>query len=155
MGTLATVLCTLFGVVLIAAVLRDIFQELFTPNVYGRLSHLVSKNLWRAFRRIARHNRRILVLAGPISVTSIIFVWMTLLVTGWAFVIWPHLPQAFLLSTGLAPPNNEGFVSALYVSTVTLTTLGYGDITPTTNWLRMLLPLEALVGFGLLTAAIA
>jgi len=60
-----------------------------------------------------------------------------------------------LLSTGLAPPNNEGFVSALYVSTVTLTTLGYGDITPTSNWLRMLLPLEALVGFGLLTAAIA
>ncbi|HSK82011.1 MAG TPA: potassium channel family protein [Rubrobacter sp.] len=154
MGISATILSTLIGVVLIALVLRDIFQELFRPNAYGRMSHLVKTNLWRAFRPLAKYERRLLSLAGSLSVISIIFVWVVVMVVGWAFVIWPYLPQAFLLSTGLAPPDNGGIVSALYVSTVTLTTLGYGDITPTNNWFRILLPLEALAGFIVLTAAV-
>ena len=44
---------------------------------------------------------------------------------------------------------------ALNVSLVTLTTLGFGDITPTSNALRLILPLEALLGFGLLSASIS
>ncbi len=35
-----------------------------------------------------------------------------------------------------------------------MTTLGYGDITPTSSWLRVLAPLEALVGFALLTVSL-
>jgi hypothetical protein len=38
---------------------------------------------------------------------------------------------------------------------VTLATLGYGDIVPTSDLLRVLVPLEALVGFALLTAALS
>jgi hypothetical protein len=38
---------------------------------------------------------------------------------------------------------------------VTLATLGYGKITPTSDWLRVLAPIEALIGFGILTAAIS
>jgi hypothetical protein len=37
---------------------------------------------------------------------------------------------------------------------VTLATLGYGDITPTSPWLQVLAPLEALVGFALLGAIV-
>jgi hypothetical protein len=33
--------------------------------------------------------------------------------------------------------------------------LGYGDIVPASGWLRVLVPLEALVGFGLLTASLS
>jgi Ion channel len=46
-------------------------------------------------------------------------------------------------------------VDALNVSLVTLTTLGFGDVTPTDAWLRLLAPIEALLGFGLLTASIS
>jgi hypothetical protein len=46
-------------------------------------------------------------------------------------------------------------VHALNVSLVTLTTLGFGDITPTSDALRLILPLEALLGFGLLSASIS
>ena len=37
---------------------------------------------------------------------------------------------------------------------VTLATLGFGDIVPTTEWLRVAVPLEAMLGFVLLTAAV-
>lgn len=38
---------------------------------------------------------------------------------------------------------------------MSLTTVGYGDITPSTDWLRITSTVEALVGFGLLTAALS
>jgi hypothetical protein len=38
---------------------------------------------------------------------------------------------------------------------VTLGTLGYGDLTPQTTFLRFAMPLQALIGFALFTAAIS
>ena len=149
-----SVLYTLIGAAFIIITLRDIYQELFDPNAYGRLSHLIKRSLWPVFRQLAVYDKRILSLAGPMSVITIILGWVLLLAVGWALVILPHLPQAFLLSTGLAPPNNAGFISAVYVSTVTMVTLGYGDITPTGDWFRILLPLEALTGMVVLTASV-
>nr|WP_281360133.1 potassium channel family protein [Isoptericola halotolerans] len=46
-------------------------------------------------------------------------------------------------------------VDALYLSLVSLTTVGYGDITPLTPWLRIAAPVEGLLGFALLTAAVS
>jgi hypothetical protein len=73
---------------------------------------------------------------------------------GWALVYWPYMPGSFLYSTGLSPSASAGFIDALYLSLTTLTTLGYGDITPTDGVLRILSPLQALIGFGLLTASV-
>lgn len=47
------------------------------------------------------------------------------------------------------------FSDALYLSLVTVATPGFGDITPTTPWLRVLVPLEALIGFAILTAGLS
>ena len=46
-------------------------------------------------------------------------------------------------------------MDALYVSSVTLATLGFGDIVPQARWLRVATPVEALMGFSLITAAIS
>jgi hypothetical protein len=70
-------------------------------------------------------------------------------------VLWPFLPEGFLFSTGLVPEDNAGFRDAIYLSMVTLATLGYGDITPQDTWLRIVAPLEAMLGFALITAAIS
>jgi len=51
--------------------------------------------------------------------------------------------------------NQRDFVDALYMSLVTLGTIGYGDISPATDVLRLIVPLEALVGFALLTASVS
>jgi hypothetical protein len=82
-------------------------------------------------------------------------VWGALVVLGFAFIIWPHLPEGFAISEGVAAADQESFVDALYLSMVNLTSLGYGDIVPTSDVLRVLGPLETLIGLGLLTASIS
>jgi hypothetical protein len=75
-------------------------------------------------------------------------------VLGWALIFWPHMPGGFRVDAGVEAAGSD-FVHALNVSLVTLTTVGFGDITPTSAALRLILPLEALLGFGLLSASIS
>jgi len=150
-----SILATLLGAALIVVALRDIFQQLFKPSGGGVLSRRLMWVVWRGFRRFATRRPGLLRLAGPVLLVAIIAGWASLLVMGFALVYWPRMPWGVLLQTGLDPASQGGFLDALYLSSVTLATLGYGDTVPTNGWLRALAPLEALVGFGLLTAAIS
>lgn len=151
-----SILATLAGALLVLLTLGDIFEVLFNPLGRGRASRVLVKLIWRAFRRLGRDRRHsLLELAGPVAVVSVIGLWLALLVLGWALVYWPHLPNEFSLP---ANPDTSGAaraVETLYFSMSTITTLGYGDITPTSEWLRVLAPLEAMLGFGLLTASLS
>lgn len=68
----------------------------------------------------------------------------------WAFIyhaIDLKLPGAFSLSTvRSAPVDHERMQDLTYFSFVTLTTLGYGDITPIHRSVRMFAIVEALIG---------
>jgi voltage-gated potassium channel Kch len=153
-----TLLAMLLGAGLIFVALRDIFDTLFHPSERGKVCGAVMRITWRGFRWFAVRRPKglgAIELAGLGALLAVILSWSALLAVGWALVLWPHLPDGFLFATGLDPSNERGFVDALYLSLVTLTTLGYGDIVPTSGWLRALVPLEALVGFGLLTASIS
>lgn len=150
-----TILLTILGAILIFLGLRDIFQQLFHPSGGGSLSRVIMQTLWRIFRRLGMVRHSLFVLAGPIIVLIIIVSWSALLAVGWALIYWPRLPEKFSFAPGLAPANQDSFVDALYFSLMSLTTVGYGDITPLTGWLRIASTVEALVGFGLLTAALS
>jgi hypothetical protein len=153
-----TLVVTLLGAGLIFVALRDIFDTLFHPSERGKVCGRVMRVTWYVFRWLAlrhRKGRETLQLAGPGALLAVILSWSGLLVVGWALVLWPYLPNGFLFATGLNPSAQGGFVDALYLSLVTLATLGYGDIVPTSGWLRVLAPLEAMVGFALLTASIS
>ena len=67
---------------------------------------------------------------------------------------WPRLSEQFLRAPGLKPSEQAGFVDALYFSLVTLATLGFGNLAPTSDWLRLFSSLEGLIGFALLTASL-
>ena len=150
-----TLLLTILGGVLNVLVLRDIFHTLFHPSGSGALSNWGARYLWRLCRLVARRRPQVLTLVGPIVLVAVIATWTLGLVIGWALIYWPHLTEAFLLAPGLDPARNSGFLDAVYVSLVTLATLGYGEITPQVTWLRMIMPVEALIGFALMTAAIS
>ena len=66
-------------------------------------------------------------------------------------------PGAFSTSTGDAPGMGSGVgsLTSLYFSFVTLTTLGYGDVTPVTAAARMTAALEALTGQVYLVVLVA
>ena len=53
-------------------------------------------------------------------------------------------PEGFWTSEGLTSIEDNG--AALYYSFVTLTKLGYGDISPANPWTKMLAIMEALSG---------
>ena len=66
---------------------------------------------------------------------------------GYLFVAWLGTPlhPAFAFNAGPAGQLMDGF-TAYYFSFVTLTTVGYGDITPLTNGARALAAMEAMTG---------
>jgi voltage-gated potassium channel Kch len=64
------------------------------------------------------------------------------------------MPEGFLHATELDAVGTS-LLDALYFSLVTLSTLGYGDVSPSHGLLRVAAPLEALLGLGLLTASVS
>ena len=156
MSTATGLVLTLAGAVVIVAVLRDAFEALFHPDGRMVLSRSVMRAYWALFHRVGRERPRLFALAGPAMLLTILMSWAVLLALGWALVLWPHVPGGFRFAAVLGPAaGQQGFVDALYMSLVTLGTIGYGDISPATDLLRLLVPLEALVGFALLTASVS
>lgn len=152
---MTTVLPVVIGIALILTMLRDIFLTLFHPSAQSAISSMGVRHVWAIFHRISRSRPEMLSMAGPLSMMAIILTWTLSLTVGWALIIWPFLPDQFILSSGLDPAGNQGFFDAIYLSMTNLTTLGYGDMTPTNEWLRLAAPVESLIGFALISAAIS
>ncbi|MFI9741381.1 potassium channel family protein [Streptomyces sp. NPDC052494] len=149
-----TWLATPAGAVLVLFILRDVFHTLWHPTRHGGLSKLVMVSLWWLSPRLGRR-RRPAGLAGPLGMVTVVATWALTVAVGWGLIYWPHMPEEFSYAAGLVPSEHAGPLDALYISLVTLATLGLGDIAPTSGWLRVLAPMEALVGFVLLSATVA
>lgn len=141
------------GAVLILVALRDIFHTLFHPEGHGGMSDYIAYGVWRSFR--ATGSASALNFAGPFAFLAVVTTWAALMLLGWALVYTPYIPEYFRFASGIPAETKGGFDDALYLSAVTLTTLGYGDLTPTTVWIRFLAPFEALLGFAIFTASVS
>ncbi|MGY1843761.1 potassium channel family protein [Modestobacter sp. SYSU DS0875] len=144
---------TVVGALVVLAVLRDVFHTLWHPSGSGWLSRHLVAAVWRV-SRWRRRRARTGMLAGPTALVLVIVVWVAAITLGCSLVYWPHLSGGFLLGSELDPDSRAGWLDALYVSTVTLATLGFGDVVPSAGWLRIVVPMQALLGFGLLTASV-
>jgi hypothetical protein len=155
MSSLLTAIVVIAGALLILAALRDVFDTLFHQGARGALSRSLLRGTWWVFHRLARLRRGVLPLAGPTMLIIIVGTWALMLALGWALVYWTQMPEGFYFSSATGDSERASFVDAVYLSLTTLATLGYGDITPVTSLLRVLTPLEAFLGFGLLTGSIS
>lgn len=152
MSPIATVTATIAGLALIAVAGRDVFDSLFHPEGRSTLSRGIMRGVRRLLAPRGRESRGF-VAAGPLGLVLVFVTWAALLTVGWALIYLPHIPEEFHRAAGTA--THSELVDALNVSLVTLTTLGFGDVTPDEAWLRVVVPIEALVGFGLLSASIS
>lgn len=141
------------GLLVVLVALWDIFHTLWHPGGFGRVARWVFQVVWRVTKRVLPgHTRQ---LAGPIGILGTVVTWTGLVVIGWMLVYLPHMPEGFYFGTALRPAQSSDLLAALYLSLVTVATLGFGDIIPADPVLRLLTPFEALLGFVLLTAAIS
>jgi hypothetical protein len=143
---------TVLGLGLVGFGLYDVFRGLLYPSGRGTISYWVLRSVWRLSRGM---NHRWGSLAGPLGVVIVIVLWGMLQAFGWALVYYPHVPEGFYYAEGMDPEDYDDFAEALYISLVTLGTLGFGDVVPTGAWLRFVSPVEALIGFALLTATVS
>ncbi|WP_150307807.1 ion channel [Planctomonas psychrotolerans] len=146
-----TVVLTIAGIAILAIGLIDMFRTLLHPTGQGRVSGWVLSATWW-LSRATKH--RLGSAVGPAAMVAVIVMWVALQGVGWALIYVPHIPGDFLYAPGIDPSRYSAFAEALYISFVTLTTLGYGDAVATDPGIRLAAPLEALTGFALLTAAL-
>jgi hypothetical protein len=153
------IVLTLAGIVVIVLVLRDVFHTLWHPAGEGRLSGLVGRGVWGAVHRLparSRPRRLLMDLAGPVVLAAVVLMWAGGVIFAWGLVFWPHVPSGFDDTTGAEPVTVwERSVDAVYVSMVGLSTLGIGDIVPTTPWTRLWTAVQAIAGFALLSASMS
>jgi hypothetical protein len=146
------VLFVVLGSAMVLVALWDIFQTLFHPASHGALSDFVSAGIWRTARLTRR--KSLLMIAGPVAVVTVIAVWVWLIILGFALIYWPSFVPQVTFAPGIDPAQHHSFMDALNLSLGALITIG-GDMNALTHWLRFLMGVEAVLGFGLLTASLS
>jgi hypothetical protein len=151
------VVLTLVGLVLVGVVVVDIFYTALSYDNIGWLSRLLYRVTWASAIRIsdlvsAERRLNLLSLGVPLMIAASLAVWIMLMVLGFALVYFVGLQNGhFALGDGLQP----SFVTAMYLSGVSGSTLGFGDVTALTNFYKLATALQALTGFTLLTLGIS
>ncbi len=152
---LRTLIAVPIGALMMGGSLVDLFLTALHPDVDGPIARVVQQGVWRlvvAGNGRRRQRRRVMALAGPLMMVTTFAVWVLTFTVGFALVVWPFLGTGYVIEPGIGAP---GFVHALYYSGSTMSTLGYGDITPATAPLKVLAVVASLSGFSMLTGIVA
>jgi hypothetical protein len=145
------------GIVIAFTVLLDAFETIILPRRVTqqfRLSRLFYRVTWALFSAVARRigsvRRRdnFLALYGPLSLISLLIIWASTLILGFAMLHWA------LHSQISSPDADVTFFTYLYLSGSSFFTLGFGDVTPLGPWGRALAVVESGTGFAFLAFVI-
>ena len=150
-------LITACGVLLLFSVAYDVYATVLHARARsGPISEALNRSVWRvvrllAFRLPRARRHRLLNSVGPLLLPALIVVFIILLVSGFALVYFPRMPEQFNVDAQAASP---AWIESLYFSGITLTTLGYGDISPRTTGMRLVAMSEAAAGFALISLVV-
>lgn len=145
------------GGLVVLVVLVDMLLTVLHPDVEGPLAWFVQRAIWKASllgaRAVGPYRRAVLSLAGPLLVVATFMTWAVVFVLGLSLVVWPNL-EDYRSEPELSHSRPLGFIDAFYYSGVTVSVLGYGDITPTTGPLKVLAVAASGLGFAVLTGLV-
>lgn len=145
------------GVTLVVAGFVDVVMTVLYYDEAGLLSNRLYRITWRMLRRATawlpdRPRSLALSLGIPAMILGTLLLWLGLIILGFALLYMVGMGHgAFDLRPGLEP----SFGRALYLSGVSMSTLGYGDVTPISGLYQGLSFVQALIGFTILTLAIS
>ncbi len=151
-------LAILIGIAFILVVLWDAFETVVLPRRVTRRLRLVrlfyrlTWPLWTAAVSAISSRRKqetYLSYYGPLSLPLLLVVWAALLIIGFALLYWA---PGNAIKT---PEGNAGLQECLYFSGTTFFTLGLGDIAPVSTIARLLVVLQAGMGFAFLALVIS
>lgn len=152
-----TFLLTAAGVGVLLLVAFDVYMTiLHTRARSGPISETLNRVVWRValavtsrFSRTWRH--RTLNIIGPLLLPALIVIGITLLITGFALIYLPRMPGEFNVDPEATTP---AWIEAIYFSSVTLTTVGYGDIAPRSTAMRLVAITQSASGVAVITLAV-
>jgi hypothetical protein len=147
---IADTLWTVLGAGLILLMLADVFHTLLYPHDSGPTGRAIMRGIWLLTKKL---RGRASSAAAPLAMAAVIATWASLAAVGWALLYLPHLPDGFVYGTDV--PQGGDFAEALYISLATLSTVGFGEIVAASPLLRLVSALQAITGFGLLTATVS
>jgi hypothetical protein len=146
----------LASAVLILWILLEAFEAMVLPRRvtrpyrFNRLFYIVTWGLWFRLAHVfpaGRRRQTFLSVFGPLSMLALFTAWVLGLILGFALLHWS-------LGTRLPSGDEAGLTTYLYLSGVTFTTLGYGDVVAVDGLGRFLTVVEAGSGFGFLAVII-
>jgi hypothetical protein len=149
------ILPAVLGLLLILAILLEAFETVVLPRRVSRrlrLTVLFYRMTWRPWRAIARGVRSkkrregFLGYYGPLSLLVLFIFWAILLIFGFGLMYY---------SDSRSDPTHPRFQACVYLSGTTFFTLGMGDVTPHTQFERVLAVIESGLGFGFLALVLS
>ncbi len=157
MDLVTNYLLTAAGSILLALVFYDIYATILRGTKHlGLFSRLLNRGLWRGVAVLTKNlNRRwrhrILAAIGPLLMPLLISIFIVTLLTGFALIYMPRMESGFKINDAV----DGGLIfKAFYFSGITLLTIGYGDILPTTDFTRVTAIIEGAAGIGIISLSI-
>lgn len=148
---------TIVGAGLVLFVAYDVYGTvLHARGTAGPIGEAFNRSLWRAARAVAfrlsrKRRHHFLNAFGPLFLPALIAIYLMLLVAGFALIYYPRMPAEFAVDPEASSPR---WIQAIYLSGVTLTTVGYGDITPRSVGMRVVAMVHSAAGFALISLTI-
>jgi hypothetical protein len=152
-----TLVWVALGSLLFLSLVADVFITVFHPHGHGGFwTRRQNRLLWRAARRFGVRvdgttREWLLALAAPTMVVATLIGWLLALVLAFSLVHYPFLDRMLVDPGELRTP----WVEAFYYSGNAISTLGLGDVVADAPGLRFLAPVQAFLGFALISAAIS
>jgi uncharacterized membrane protein len=147
---IVTILLECGGALLVVLGLREVFRDIFHPTASGSLSDFVG----RLASMLMRHTR-LRPAVGPLSLVTVILCWVILLAVGFALIYCGILPREIAGPAAESHSFAQNFLRSLYFSLGAFDTFQTFNLSPQTNWLRLVISIEGLIGISMITASVS